>query len=847
MLSVSAGRRNGRVLATMAALATVAGAVPLLAAAPATAAAPVPQPWTSAAKVTGTNAPTGVQELVTTADGAAVALWNQLPAGSGGKQRRLYAAVRPAGSGTWGAPRQLAVTPTDAGVAKLVTAGSRVVAVWTEFPDSTGPGDEGQTLGRIMSSTLSAGTWSAPASALGPADRRYLSGLDVAAGPDGSVTAVWRERPLAGDTWGITTATRASDGSWSEPVRVDDVGADSTDRVEGGEVAVDARGTAVITFLETNPRWEYRVRTVTRPAGSAGWAKPVTVASHSYTMGLPQVSAGPTGTMAVSWWSENINTGARTIAVASAEDVRAGWGAALPVARAEGLTGTPEPQIGPDGDLTVAWEDWDGDYYTTAASLPAGAAQWSQRVVLSTGKVSGRSEVSTAGDGTVRVLWTQEQADGSGRQLMQAVRTTDDKWSAGAELAGSRADAAHGDIAAGPGGTATAVWTGTTGGASYLWSARASADAPVEVTSSYAPRTADLAGSSSSSTVWDPWWKLNRPVAGWSLTLTDAAGKAIRVRTGSATTQKIAAAWNGRTLGGAPAPNGPLRWRLAAAPVGSATRTVLATGTVTITGGAAVRHDYGSAAGRPDGIGDAVVLTPSGDVRSIFGDGATGRFEGSATGYGWLPGIRPVPIDDMDGDRCDDLLVRSSAGQLRRYTPACGTPVTPRTRNKLIGGGWNQYDVLTSPGDVTGDGAADLVARNPATGALYLYVRTSQGVFAPRVQIPGTYKGYKKIVGAGDLDGDGRGDLVLQDGGNELWRMSGLGRGRFAARVKIADNWGAGYDAVVAPGDMNGDGRADLVARDGHGTVWRYDGTGRGTFGARTKVATGWQGYAGLY
>ncbi|WP_051794947.1 hypothetical protein [Streptomyces sp. NRRL S-87] len=103
----------------------------------------------------------------------------------------------------------------------------------------------------------------------------------------------------------------------------------------------------------------------------------------------------------------------------------------------------------------------------------------------------------------------------------------------------------------------------------------------------------------------------------------------------------------------------------------------------------------------------------------MYGD-AKGKFNGTATGSGWPAGIRPVPIRDMNGDRCNDVLVRNSAGELRRYTPSCGKTVTPSTANKLVGTGWNQYDVLTSPGDVTGDGRGDLVARNASTGALYL-------------------------------------------------------------------------------------------------------------------------------
>ncbi|MFE1840687.1 FG-GAP-like repeat-containing protein [Streptomyces sviceus] len=48
-----------------------------------------------------------------------------------------------------------------------------------------------------------------------------------------------------------------------------------------------------------------------------------------------------------------------------------------------------------------------------------------------------------------------------------------------------------------------------------------------------------------------------------------------------------------------------------------------------------------------------------------------------------------------------------------------------------------------------------------------------------------------------------------------------------------------------AKGDITGDGKADLISRDS--AVWRNNGDGKGSFGTRTKIASGWQGYKGLF
>jgi hypothetical protein len=65
--------------------------------------------------------------------------------------------------------------------------------------------------------------------------------------------------------------------------------------------------------------------------------------------------------------------------------------------------------------------------------------------------------------------------------------------------------------------------------------------------------------------------------------------------------------------------------------------------------------------------------------------------------------------------------------------------------------------------------------------------------------------------------------------------------------VKIAADWGSSYNGVAGIGDITGDGKADLIARDTAGNLFRQAGYGNGSFAARVKVATGWQSYRGIF
>ncbi|MEU0412344.1 FG-GAP-like repeat-containing protein [Streptomyces griseorubiginosus] len=350
----------------------------------------------------------------------------------------------------------------------------------------------------------------------------------------------------------------------------------------------------------------------------------------------------------------------------------------------------------------------------------------------------------------------------------------------------------------------------------------------------------------------DWWWQwrglFSKPAASWKATFTNkATGVVVRTFSGGEVSGGLGVRWDGRDGKGAYVPNGTYTVKVTAPPADGSGPALTVTQSMRVSYGAVVHRDFSnSTSWMPDGIGDVMTLSSSGVISYRPGNG-TGGIGKAISASGWPSSVTLVPFGDLDGDRQNDVLVRFSSGELRVYRTWQGQAFLTNTPRTSLGKGWNQYDVLTSPGDVTGDGRPDLVARNRSTGTVYLYKGTSAGKLSARVKLYDNWKTYKKIVGVGDFNGDGRGDLLAQDKANTLWRYDGNGTGGFKARVKVAANWGSSYNAVVGVGDLTGDGKADLVSRDTGGTMWRNTGNGKGSFGARTKIATGWQGYKGVF
>ncbi len=218
-----------------------------------------------------------------------------------------------------------------------------------------------------------------------------------------------------------------------------------------------------------------------------------------------------------------------------------------------------------------------------------------------------------------------------------------------------------------------------------------------------------------------------------------------------------------------------------------------------------------------------------------------------------------IVAGDVNGDGKLDLLIANECAQSNCSNASISV---------LLGNGDGTFQAATAystngldtlslaTGDVNGDGKIDIVTTNECdsnctNGSLSVLLGNGDGSF--QTAVPYNSGGqYAFSIAIADLNGDGKSDLVAANQcatsgdcstGNVVVLL-GNGDGTFQPAVSYGS--GGGYAFAVAVGDLNGDGKADVVVTNQcsdtnncpSGVVGLLLGNGDGTFQAATTTLT---------
>ncbi len=241
----------------------------------------------------------------------------------------------------------------------------------------------------------------------------------------------------------------------------------------------------------------------------------------------------------------------------------------------------------------------------------------------------------------------------------------------------------------------------------------------------------------------------------------------------------------------------------------------------------------------PDGVGD--IFTFYGKGNGTFATGPSYPLQAQTNGGNYL-----VAVGDFNGDGTLDVL---DTNGFNTNTVSLGRTDGSFQTNQLYAYSTSLLANNIVSADFNGDGIPDIAESlsGGANGKIAINLGSSHGVLgtASLVTASSCANNVVEWIATGDVNADGKADLVATLQGatfagcqnNTVAVLGGLGTGKFRA-ASYYPTGSTAQEGIVYLVDVNGDGKLDIVTENADGTISVLLNKGNGTYSAGTLVTS---------
>ena len=255
-------------------------------------------------------------------------------------------------------------------------------------------------------------------------------------------------------------------------------------------------------------------------------------------------------------------------------------------------------------------------------------------------------------------------------------------------------------------------------------------------------------------------------------------------------------------------------------------------------------HVVGTGDFNGDGRADILWRNDDGRTTNWLGLANGGYQDNANASMVFVPNSWQVAgVGDINGDGRDDIIWRNTDGRTTNWLGLAngGYFDNAGPSSTFVPTSWQ----IAGVGDINGDGRDDLIWRN-SDGRTTNWLGLANGGYFDNANASSTFVPTSwHIAGVGDINGDGRDDLVWRNDDGRTTNWLGLANGGYFDNANASSTFVPTSWQIAAIGDYNGDGRDDILWRNSDGRMTDWLGLANGGYfdnagASSTSVPTAW-------